>query len=53
MKMDVTSRTVRMRSAGTGSDRGVGRTEAAGVFEDDLTLAGGSGDGAGCKMATL
>lgn len=53
MKMDVTSRTVRMRSAGTGSDRGVGRTEAAGVFEEDLILEGGSGEGAGCRTATL
>ena len=32
MKMVVTSETVRMRSAGIGSERGVGACEAAGVF---------------------
>jgi hypothetical protein len=32
MKMDVTSETLRMRSAGIGSERGVGACEAAGVF---------------------
>lgn len=42
-----------MRSAGMGSERGVGRTDAAGVFELDLTLAGGKGVGAGCKIETL
>ena len=51
--MLVTSCTVRMRSPGIGSERGVGSTEAAGVFELDLMLAGGKGVGAGCRIATL
>jgi heat shock 70kDa protein 1/2/6/8 len=36
-------------TSGTVIGGGVGGTEAAGVFELDLILEGGSGDGAGCK----
>ena len=42
-KMVVTSETVRMRSTGIGSERGVGAIEAAG----DVTVDLGRGDGAG------
>lgn len=31
----------------------MGKTDAAGVFVLDLMLAGGKGEGAGCKMDTL
>ena len=43
-KMEVTSETVRVRSAGVGSDLGVGTWEAAGV---PTLLEGGKGEGAG------
>lgn len=46
----VTSETVRIRSAGIGSERGVGAEDAAGVPE---TLFVGRGAGAGWRISTL
>lgn len=45
----VTSETVRIRSVGVGSERGVGATDAAGV----LDAVEGRGAGAACNTSTL
>ena len=50
MKVVATSETVRIRSAGVGSDRGVGAIEAAGVL---VAVLGGSGEGAAWRTSTL
>ena len=48
-KMVVTSETVRMRSTGVGSERGVAACDAAGV----LVAVVGSGEGAAWRTLTL
>lgn len=53
MRMVATSETVRIRSAGVGSERGVGACDAAGVLKFEVTVLAGSGVGAGCRISTL
>lgn len=50
MNMVVTSETVKIRSAGRGSERGVGAWEAAGVLRLEVTVLRGSGVGAGWRI---
>lgn len=53
MKIVFTSETVRYRSTGVGSDRGVPNFEAAGVLTVEVTAEVGRGFGAGWRIVTL
>jgi hypothetical protein len=53
IKMVVTSWTVRVRSAGVGSERGVGAWDAAGVLKVDAVVMEFRGDGEAWRIWTL
>lgn len=53
MKIVLTSETVKYRSAGVGSDRGVPNFEAEGVLTAEVNAEVGRGFGAGWRIMTL